>query len=70
MADDKKNELDITPTTEAENVEVYDAEPVDEGNLIHLKKPLRSGTKEIHLDFDRVTGYVLLKCEKESRPDD
>mgnify|MGYP000876157904 CR=1 FL=1 len=70
MADDKKNELDITPTTEAESVEVYDAEPVDEGNLIHLKKPLRSGTKEIHLDFDRVTGYVLLKCEKEARKAD
>lgn len=70
MADDKKNELDAALTAETGDVEVYDAEPVDEGNLIHLKKPLRSGTKEIHLDFDRVTGHVLLKCEKEARKSD
>ena len=70
MADDKKKELDITPTTEAESVEVYDAEPVDEANVIHLKKPMRSGTNEIHLDFDCVTGYILLRCEKEAKKDD
>lgn len=70
MADDKKNELDADLTAETGDVEVCDAEPVDEGNLIHLKKPLRSGIKEIYLDFDRVTGYVLLKCEKEARKAD
>ena len=70
MADDKKNELDITATTEAESVEVYDAEPIDEANVIHLKKPMRNGADEIHLDFDSVTGYILLKCEKEAKKDD
>ncbi|WP_315452212.1 hypothetical protein [uncultured Selenomonas sp.] len=70
MADDKKNELDIIQEAEAESVEVYDAEPVDEANVIHLKKPMRSGAAEIHLDFDRVTGYILLKCEKEAKKDD
>lgn len=71
MADDKKNELDITPTAqETEAVEVYDAEPVDEANVIHLKKPMHNGATEINLDFDRVTGYILLKCEKEAKKDD
>ena len=53
-----------------EAVEVYDAKPVDEGNVIQLKKPLRSGAAEIHLDFDRVTGYILLKCEKQAKKED
>lgn len=70
MADDKKNELDAALTAETGDVEVYDAEPVDEGNVIHLKKPMRSGVTEIHLDFDRVTGYILLRCEKEAKKDD
>lgn len=70
MADDKKNELDTALTAETGDVEVYDAEPVDEANVIHIKKPMRSGTKEIHLDFDRVTGYILLRCEKEAKKDD
>lgn len=70
MADDKKNELDITPEAEAESVEVYDAEAVDEANVIRLKKPMHNGADEIHLDFDRVTGYILLRCEKEAKKDD
>lgn len=70
MADDKKNELDAALTAETGDVEIYDAEPVDEANVIHLKKPLRSGAKEIHLDFDRVTGYILLRCEKDAKKED
>ena len=70
MAEDRKNELDITTTAETAEVEVYDAEPVDEANVVHLKKPMHNGATEIHLDFDRVTGYILLKCEKEARKAD
>lgn len=70
MAEDK-NAAAVTETAaETVNVEVYDAEPVDEGNVIHLKKPMHSGAAEIHLDFDRVTGYILLRCEKEAKKED
>ncbi len=70
MAEDKKVTAVTEPAEETADVEVYDAEPVDEANVIHLKKPMHSGVTEIHLDFDRVTGYILLKCEKEAKKDD
>ena len=70
MAEDK-NAATVTETAaETVNLEVYDADPVDEGNVIHLKKPMHSGAAEIHLDFDRVTGYILLRCEKEAKKED
>ena len=69
MTEDKRHAAEDTVTAETA-VEVYDADPVDEGNVIHLKKPLRGGAEEIVLDFDRVTGYILLKCEKEVKKDD
>ena len=37
---------------------------------IKLKKPMADGSKEIKLDFDKVTGYALLKCEKDAKRDD
>ena len=70
MAEDKKNELEAEVLEDAGSVEVYDAEPVDEANVIQLRKPMNGGAKEIHLDFDRVTGYILLKCEKEAKKED
>ena len=70
MADEKKNKLETAMTAETSDVEVYNAEHVDEGNVIHLKKPMHSGATEIHLDFDRVTGYILLRCEKEAKKED
>ena len=70
MAEDKKNKLDNALKAEAEDVEVYDAEPVEEANVIQLKKPMHSGATEIHLDFDHVTGYILLRCEKEAKKED
>lgn len=72
MTEDKKHAAEVAEDTATEEaaVEVYDAEPVDEANVIHLKKPLRGGAEEIVLDFDRVTGYILLKCEKEVKKDD
>ena len=70
MADEKKNKLETAMTAETKDVEVYNAEPVDEGNVIHLKNPMHSGATEIHLDFDRVTGYILLRCEKEAKKED
>lgn len=70
MAEDMKNELSTEVAEGADSAEVYNAEPVDEGNMIQLRKPMRSGASELHLDFDRVTGYILLRCEKEAKKED
>lgn len=45
-------------------------EVVDEKDVIHLKKPLPNGNTEIIFNFDKITGYVLLKCEKQARRED
>lgn len=37
---------------------------------VKLRKPLADGKTELKLDFDKITGYVLLKCEKEAKKDD
>ena len=47
-----------------------EAEIIDENQVIKLKKPLASGSKEIVLDFDRVNGYTLLKCAKLAKIED
>ena len=70
MTEEKKIVPDTVPTEKTETMEVYDAEPVDEANVIHLKKPLRGGTTELSLDFDRITGYILLRCEKAAKKED
>ena len=70
MAEDKNVEEFAETEETMTDVEVYDAEPVDEGNVIQLKKLLRSSATEIHLNFDRVTGYILLKCEKQAKKED
>ncbi|WP_297967238.1 hypothetical protein [uncultured Anaerovibrio sp.] len=45
-------------------------EVVDEKDVIHLKKPLPNGNTEIVFNFDKITGYVLLRCEKQARKED
>ena len=37
---------------------------------IKLRKPMADGTTEITLDFDKLTGYALIKCEKEAKKED
>ena len=37
---------------------------------IALKKPMADGKTELALDFDKVTGYVLIECEKEAKKED
>ncbi|WP_297569502.1 hypothetical protein [uncultured Anaerovibrio sp.] len=45
-------------------------EVVDEKDVITLKKPLPNGNNEIIFNFDKINGYVLLKCEKQARKED
>jgi hypothetical protein len=51
-------------------VEDLDVEVVDDDNVLKLSKPLASGAKELVFDFDRVNGYVLIKCEKAAKRED
>ena len=37
---------------------------------IALKKPMADGKTELALDFDCLTGYALIQCEKEAKKED
>lgn len=50
-----------TPAEVQEDVEV-----LDENNIVNLKKPL-NGRDSLILDFGKITGATLLKCEKKTR---
>lgn len=55
----------------AENeIQTMEAEIMDEDNVIKLKKPLGNGKDSIALDFDKLNGYALVKCERAARRDD
>ena len=60
MSDEKKAES---------AVEVVEAEVLDEGKQVKLQKPL-DGREELNLDFDKLTGGVLLKCASKAKKDD
>lgn len=74
MAENKKNEIAAVESVEAVDDEVAVDEDAmaedEETDIVELKRPLRDGRKEITLDFDRVTGYILIKCEKEAKKED
>ena len=53
----------------AEVVEL-DAEVIDDDNTLKLSKPLASGANQLVFDFDRINGYVLIKCEKAAKKED
>ena len=48
---------------------IVEAEVLDEGSLVKLQKAL-DGREELHLDFDKLTGGVLLKCASKAKKDD
>ena len=37
---------------------------------VTLSRPLPDGRTEVVLDFERVTGHVLIQCEKDAKKDD
>ncbi len=75
MADDKRNvkqeTQDATAPVEGEVIAPapVEGEVMDEGNVIKLSKPM-NGRAEIVLDFDKITGAMLLKCEKKAKETD
>ena len=55
----------------AENaVEVIEAEIIDDNNVVKLSKPLASGTDMLIFDFDKITGFKLVKAAREAKKDD
>lgn len=62
---------------ENEEAKVVEAEVI-QGNqmalpsdqVIHLTRALPDGKDILYLDFDKITGYTLLKCEKEAKKQD
>ncbi|WP_455048783.1 hypothetical protein [Mitsuokella sp.] len=50
-----------------ESVEVKEIDPK---NVLHLHKPLRNGAEELIFDFDKVTGYDLINCERAAKKKD
>ncbi len=60
-----------------EDTTVVEAEVVKDNQLalpsdqvIHLSRALPDGKDTLYLDFDKITGYTLLKCEKEAKKQD
>ena len=38
--------------------------------ILHLSKPLRNGNQELIFDWDKITGYNLIACERAAKKKD
>lgn len=65
MPEDKRNAKQDTQDAPA----TVEGEVMDEGNVVKLSKPM-NGRAELILDFDKITGAMLLKCEKKAKETD
>lgn len=63
-----KKEMHVVDTEVVEKNEKELAIPADQ--IIKLAKALPDGSKTLVLDFDSVTGYTLLRCEKAAKQED
>lgn len=54
---------------DSKEIIVAEAEVVDEADSVKLKNPV-GGKQEINFDFSKITGGVLLKCERLAKKDD
>lgn len=59
---------------ENEEAKVVEAEVIQDNQMalpsdqvIHLTRALPDGKDILYLDFDKITGYTLLKCEKKQK---
>lgn len=50
--------------------EPVETKVIDPKNILHLHKPLRNGAEELIFDFDKVTGYDLIACERAAKKKD
>ena len=63
---DEKEKQDTAEVVADSTVTTVEPEIIDNGNAIHLSKPL-NGKDVLILDFDRINGRVLIACEKRAR---
>lgn len=63
---DEKEKQDTAEVVADSTVTTVEPEIIDNGNAIHLSKPL-NGKDVLVLDFDRINGRVLIACEKRAR---
>lgn len=53
-------------TAEAKN----ELQKIDPNCILHLSKPLRNGNEELIFDWDKITGYNLIACERAAKKKD
>lgn len=68
MADEKEVKTNLVAGNE--QAELMDAEVLDDSNTMKLQKPLPNGRGELIFNFDRINGYVLMRCEKLAKKED
>lgn len=63
----KKN-IEMEPQEQAmKTVDTPEVTMIDKENIVKLSKPLPSGATTLVFDFDRLTGYTLIQCERNAK---
>lgn len=63
----KKN-IEMEPQEQAmKPVDTPEVTMIDKENIVKLSKPLPSGATTLVFDFDRLTGYTLIQCERNAK---
>lgn len=60
---------DVTSATETPEVK-NEIQTINPNNILHLSKPLRNGNEELIFDWDKITGYNLIACERAAKKKD
>lgn len=73
MAEEKDTmtaEAEVT-MPDADTTEVkHEVQTINPNNILHLSKPLRNGNEELIFDWDKITGYNLIVCERAAKKKD
>ena len=57
---------DVTPAADTPEVK-NEVQTINPNNILHLSKPLRNGDEELIFDWDKITGYNLIACERSAK---
>lgn len=60
---------DVTPAADTPEVK-NEVQTINPNNILHLSKPLRNGDEELIFDWDKITGYNLIACERAAKKKD
>ena len=66
MAVEAEDAMPTTDVSEAKNK----VQTINPNNILHLSKPLRNGDEELIFDWDKITGYNLIACERAAKKKD